>query len=321
MTSRIFKTAFLPVVATLACAVDVDVESEDAIAPAYDNRSAPTPSAEVIAMAQDPLYHAHLVASTQRAGVMLEHLMVPAWHSGDGGAEQVFHRWANYRKALSSLGIDPNAVTNADAPVLTEATGVPLAQIATAIDRIEELDERYGFLSMSHAEHAIAVNLALSNVALVDLTNDTWGDESVLIEIGADSLDPCVVECVEQSGETWLVVSAGVYVAAEQFEALDLDVVFIAVEGAVLAVTAAAFEQCVDECGVEIEEQCQEDWECEPKEYCDRGWLTIGENQCVFSRDEGDICTRAEQCETGCCKYHGWSNPVHPVCRPANKCD
>jgi Dickkopf N-terminal cysteine-rich region len=319
MLSIINRFVAVALVPALACEVTVEAVEP---APPIEIRAAAAASPLLVELSQDPVYLALLADSTQRAAVMLDRMIVPAWEEhGADGPERVFHRWADYRHALTSLGIDPDEVSDADAPALTEVTGVTLAQIATTMERIEYLDERYGFLALTHAQHAVAVDLAMSNANLQSLANDTWGDEAVLQELGADTLDPCVLECVEAAADTWLILSSAVYAAAELFEAFDVDVIFIAVEGAVLAVTASTFQNCVDECGAEIEVECHEDSECEPKEYCDRGWLTIGRNQCVFSRDEDDICTRDEQCETGCCKYYAWSNLVSPVCRPANKCD
>ena len=42
--------------------------------------------------------------------------------------------------------------------------------------------------------------------------------------------------------------------------------------------------------------QCREDGDCAGAEYCDRGWATVGRNQCLPRRGQGDNCERNEQC-------------------------
>jgi hypothetical protein len=316
--SQKFACAALTVLTVLTALPGCDADDGVPLEPTP--RASPSPA--VVAMAADPVYLAYLNASTQRAGTMLKKMIVPAVKQyGDTGPARVFHRWADYRGALTSVGIDPDDVTNADAPLLTQVTGVSLTQIATSIERMHALDAHHGFLSMTPIQHATAVNLALANPTLANTIDAAWGDPSVLVELGAESIDACVLECVESSAESFLIASSLIYVIAEALAETDLDLIYIAMEGAVLAVGAAVYQQCIDECGAEIEEECDADSDCDNKEYCDRGWLTIGKNQCVFSRDDGDICTRDEQCETGCCKYHAFSNLVHPVCRPSDKCD
>jgi hypothetical protein len=326
MSSRSFRHLLVPLLSLGALVAACDGEAPPSLPaetpPSAVAASASAPSAQVLAMADDPLYVAFLKAATQRAKAMLQHTVLPAYEQyGDAAPMEVFDDWASYRAALLELGVDPDDVSPAEASAVAATAGITMSQTAQAIHRAEVLDERYGFLSMTRDDLVLATQIAMTNPGLSNVANDTWGDESVLVELGAESLDPCVVECAQNAAEQWLIETSAAYLAAELFAALGVEVVFITLEAAVLAVTVATYDACVDECGAQVEETCDQDSDCDPKEYCDRGWLTIGKNQCVFSRDEGEICTRWEQCETECCRYHAWSNPVHPVCRPADKCD
>jgi len=65
---------------------------------------------------------------------------------------------------------------------------------------------------------------------------------------------------------------------------------------------------------------CRDDDDCPSDQFCWKGVATIGRNECRDEKSEGKSCSRHGQCESNCCKYHVWTNPVSKVCRPASKC-
>lgn len=302
-----------------ACTIEVEPPAHEAHVGDSEPRAAVTNDA-VLAMAQDPAFGVWIVGLSQHAKLMLNHMVVPAYlEHGPGAGEHLFHRWANYRDAVESLGLDPNDVSLADAPTFQAATGLPLTAVATTIAQADALDEQYGLLSMTRPQIELAVDIAVSDLAIANQISEGWSDPSVVIGLGAQEVDPCVAECAERTADSWIVASATIYILADIFADLGLDLVFIVAEGALVAVSASALSACIEECGAS-DNTCSSDEDCDTKEYCDKGWLTIGKNQCVFSRDEGEICTRSAQCKSGCCKYHAFSNLISPVCRPSDKC-
>lgn len=66
---------------------------------------------------------------------------------------------------------------------------------------------------------------------------------------------------------------------------------------------------------------CSSDSDCGPDDFCWTGVAGIGTNACRPKKEEGDTCARSGQCESDCCRLHIASNPVSPVCRPADKCN
>lgn len=65
---------------------------------------------------------------------------------------------------------------------------------------------------------------------------------------------------------------------------------------------------------------CQSDADCEADEYCHK---PIGNpvNSCYPKKELGMPCSGDRKCESGCCKYHLFTNPLQMVCRPSDKCN
>ena len=83
-----------------------------------------------------------------------------------------------------------------------------------------------------------------------------------------------------------------------------------------------ALKNCRAACDGETSstEECVRDSDCASDEFCWTGVLGWGQNECRPVKPLGDVCSRDGQCDSGCCKYHFFTNPVSMVCRPASKC-
>lgn len=88
-----------------------------------------------------------------------------------------------------------------------------------------------------------------------------------------------------------------------------------------MATAQGQLNVCMDECNGIFSNECGWDPDCGVDEYCWRGPLGFGKNECRPIKDEGKVCSRDSQCESDCCKYHFWSNPVSQVCRPSDRCN
>ncbi len=88
-----------------------------------------------------------------------------------------------------------------------------------------------------------------------------------------------------------------------------------------MATAQGQLNVCMDECNGDFSNECGWDPDCGTEEYCWRGPLGFGQNECRSKRDEGKVCSRDSQCETECCTYNFWSNPLSQVCRPADRCN
>ena len=53
------------------------------------------------------------------------------------------------------------------------------------------------------------------------------------------------------------------------------------------------------------QDECSKDEECSGDKYCDKGTLSIGVNQCVALKGNGDACTRSSQCASNRCNLLG----------------
>ncbi|MCH9687058.1 MAG: hypothetical protein K0V04_36825 [Deltaproteobacteria bacterium] len=101
----------------------------------------------------------------------------------------------------------------------------------------------------------------------------------------------------------------------------------IAMLNASLTMAGVLLDQCIAECGGAPPVNnggnpalCGGD-SCNQNEYCWKGVLGIGKDECRTKRGQGNVCSSHGQCQTNCCKYHTWSNPVSKTCRPANACN
>lgn len=93
-----------------------------------------------------------------------------------------------------------------------------------------------------------------------------------------------------------------------------------------LAITMAVADKnrddCIDVCyGLNPDGECSDDWDCDDSEFCWKGPAGLGDNECRDKKELGQVCSRDGKCESGCCKYDFWVNPIQFTCQPAQDCN
>jgi len=78
--------------------------------------------------------------------------------------------------------------------------------------------------------------------------------------------------------------------------------------------------QCKSTCeGFPEDFLCQSDSDCRADQYCHKPFGNPVRS-CHIKRPLGWACSAHRKCESNCCKFHVWTNPIQKVCRPSDRC-
>ncbi len=239
------------------------------------------------------------------------------------------------QKALPDETIDsiaktithPSFAETTDPATLVEDLGGDPAHLPTIRNLSLLLIERYNLQEATSDEIKLLIGSALQtdsggshlDGAIENELHDVEGDVDTTV-------DECEAQCIaEYSIAAGIAVSA--YIAALVGAVAAgpagpiVAVIALAEFNYAMAVAQSALNRCMDECNGIFSDDCGWDHDCADDEFCWKGVLGIGKNECRDEKSQGETCSRDGQCKSGCCKFHLWSNPVSPVCRPSDKCD
>lgn len=150
---------------------------------------------------------------------------------------------------------------------------------------------------------------------------------------GSSSADPdCIDECNDAYNDTATLAEA-IYIQESllcilsapigtPIAALLCGAAALVELAATMAIADENRDDCIDVCnGINPDGECSDDWDCDDSEYCWEGPAGIGDNECRDKKENGQVCSRDGKCESGCCKYDFWVNPVQFTCQPAQDCN
>ncbi len=221
----------------------------------------------------------------------------------------------------------PSFPETTDPPTLVADLGGNPAHLAQIAALAGVLTERYGLQEATPEQLRVVFATALSKEPARSHLEGAIENEIHDIDGDVDTtVDACEALCIAEYS-----VAASAAVAAYIGELIAavaagpagpvVAIIGLAQFNWTMAETQARLNRCMDECNGIFSDECGWDPDCGNDEYCWKGVLGIGENQCKPLKDEGKVCSRDGQCDTGCCKYHFWSNPVSQVCRPSDRCN
>jgi|GEM_PF-1039111 len=221
----------------------------------------------------------------------------------------------------------PDYAATTDPASLVTNLGGDAEHLDTMRSLMAELVQRYGLQNASEAQIQTiffeAVNLGAAKSHL---------DGAIEYELHAlnENADLTTDECEALCDAEYLAAAA---LAMSAYVAVLIGAVALGPAGVIgvvvafaefnhaMAVAQSQHNRCRDECNGIFSEECGWDHDCATDEFCWKGVLGIGKNECRDKKAEGKVCARDGQCESDCCKYHLWSNPVSQVCRPSDKCN
>ena len=307
--SRVSRSLSFGVLATALAASGCDAPVDDE-APVVE-RSA-TPAQISNAIAQDADFLALIDVSTELAGELYAAQRALPPETVDAIVRTITH---------------PSFADTTDPPTLVKDLGGNPAHLDTIRNLSLELIARYGLQESSPDQIRSIIGGAFQHESARSRLDGAIENE--LHDVTGD-LDTDFDQCEAQCAALY-AVAAGLAMSGYIGELIAAVAtgpggVIIAILGLAqfnyeMALAQSALNNCMDECHGEYSDECGWDPDCLEGEYCWKGILGFGENECRPQKEEGKVCSRDAQCESGCCKFHLWSNPVSQVCRPADRCD
>lgn len=220
--------------------------------------------------------------------------------------------------------LDPEVGGSAELAHFTEVTGIAVPQVRQLRDLAAQFKQSY---PDEPGGPSGPVQDDLPQLEPEDSAGSVPGGG------GSSEADPdCIEECNDAYNDTATLAEL-VYIQESllcialaplgtPIAALLCGAAALAELAATMAVADRNRDDCIDVCNdINPDGECSDDWDCDDSEYCWEGPVGFGDNECRDKKENGQVCSRDGKCESGCCKYDFWVNPVSFTCQPAGDCN